>query len=123
CSSAPDIDLFSLYFCCVGASLCDPARVYTKRTPRLYTDQHRAELPTLLLSKGLHMQMFGLQIACLALAGVFGACASAQAMDNVTLITDFGFNGRHAYFFVAIEKGYYRDVDLEVKVVRGQGSV
>ena len=48
---------------------------------------------------------------------------SALALDNVTLITDFGFNGRHAYFFVAIEKGYYKAADLEVKVVRGQGSV
>jgi NitT/TauT family transport system substrate-binding protein len=47
----------------------------------------------------------------------------ARALDNVTLITDFGYNGRHAYFFVAIEKGYYRDADLDVKVVRGQGSV
>ncbi len=44
-------------------------------------------------------------------------------MDNVTFITDFGFNGRHAYVFVAIEKGYYKAADLEVKVVRGQGSV
>jgi NitT/TauT family transport system substrate-binding protein len=47
----------------------------------------------------------------------------ASAVDNVTLITDFGYNGRHAYFFVAIEKGYYKQADLEVKVVRGQGSV
>ena len=47
----------------------------------------------------------------------------AQALDNVTLITDFGYNGRHAYFFVAIEKRYYKDADLDVKVVRGQGSV
>ena len=47
----------------------------------------------------------------------------ARAMDSVTLITDFGYNGRHAYFFVAIEKGYYKDADLDVKVVRGQGSV
>jgi NitT/TauT family transport system substrate-binding protein len=47
----------------------------------------------------------------------------ASAVDNVTLITDFGYNGRHAYFFVAIEKGYYKQADLDVKVVRGQGSV
>ena len=45
------------------------------------------------------------------------------ALDNVTLITDFGFNGRHAYFFDALDKGYYRDAGLEVKIVRGQGSV
>ena len=58
-----------------------------------------------------------------ALGTVVSVVTGAQALDNVTLITDFGFNGRHAYFFVAIEKGYYKDADLEVKVVRGQGSV
>jgi NitT/TauT family transport system substrate-binding protein len=54
---------------------------------------------------------------------VLPARDGALAAENVTLITDFGFNGRHAYFFVAIEKGYYRDAGLEVNVVRGQGSV
>ena len=49
--------------------------------------------------------------------------AKRKCADNVTFITDFGFNGRHAYVFVAIEKGYYKAADLEVKVVRGQGSV
>jgi NitT/TauT family transport system substrate-binding protein len=61
--------------------------------------------------------------ALLMLSGMLFTSDGARALDNVTLITDFGFNGRHAYFFVAIEKGYYRDADLEVKVVRGQGSV
>src|SRR5579883_1992309 len=44
-------------------------------------------------------------------------------LDKVTLVTDFGYNGRHAYFFDALDKGYYRDAGLEVKIVRGQGSV
>jgi len=61
--------------------------------------------------------------AWLMLPGMLFISDGAHALDNVTLITDFGFNGRHAYFFVAIEKGYYKDADLEVKVVRGQGSV
>jgi NitT/TauT family transport system substrate-binding protein len=39
------------------------------------------------------------------------------------LITDFGYNGRHAHFFEALDRGYYRDAGLEVKIVRGQGSV
>jgi NitT/TauT family transport system substrate-binding protein len=49
--------------------------------------------------------------------------SASMAIDNVTLITDFGYNGRHAYFFDALDKGYYRDAGLEVKIVRGQGSV
>jgi NitT/TauT family transport system substrate-binding protein len=43
-------------------------------------------------------------------------------LDKVTFITDFGYNGRHAYFFEALDRGYYRDAGLEVKIVRGQGS-
>jgi NitT/TauT family transport system substrate-binding protein len=44
-------------------------------------------------------------------------------LDRVTLITDFGYYGRHAYFFEALDRGYYRDAGLEVKIVRGQGSM
>ena len=40
-----------------------------------------------------------------ALGAVLSVVPGAQALDDVTLITDFGYNGRHAYFFVAIEKG------------------
>ena len=46
-----------------------------------------------------------------------------EALDSVSLITDFGYNGRHAYFFVALDKGYYKDAGLDVKILRGQGSV
>jgi NitT/TauT family transport system substrate-binding protein len=47
---------------------------------------------------------------------------SVVAADNVTFVTDFGFNGRHAYYYVALDKGYYKDAGLDVKIVRGQGS-
>jgi NitT/TauT family transport system substrate-binding protein len=49
--------------------------------------------------------------------------SASNALDSVTLVTDFGYNGRHAYFFVALDKGYYRDAGLEVKIVRGQGQM
>jgi len=45
-----------------------------------------------------------------------------EAADDVTFVTDFGFNGRHAYYYVALEKGYYKDAGINVKIVRGQGS-
>ena len=51
------------------------------------------------------------------------AAQSAGAADNVTLITDFGYNGRHSYFFVALDKGYYKDAGINVKIVGGKGSV
>jgi NitT/TauT family transport system substrate-binding protein len=49
------------------------------------------------------------------------AAASAQAAET-NFITDFGFNGRHAYFYVAREKGYYKAEGFDVNFVRGQGS-
>jgi NitT/TauT family transport system substrate-binding protein len=46
---------------------------------------------------------------------------SANATE-VNFVTDFGFNGRHAYFYVAREKGYYKAEGFDVNFVRGQGS-
>jgi len=48
---------------------------------------------------------------------------TSRALDNVPLITDYGYTGVHAYFFEALDRGYYRDAGLEVKIVRGQGSM
>jgi NitT/TauT family transport system substrate-binding protein len=47
---------------------------------------------------------------------------ASNALDSVTFTTDFGYYGRNAYFFVALDRGYYRDAGLEVKIVRGQGD-
>jgi NitT/TauT family transport system substrate-binding protein len=51
-------------------------------------------------------------------------CAAGRAIaaDNVTFVTDFGFNGRHAYYFLALDKGYYKDAGINLTIVRGQGS-
>jgi NitT/TauT family transport system substrate-binding protein len=48
--------------------------------------------------------------------------AALARLDRVTFTTDFGYYGRNAYFFVALDRGYYRDAGLEVKIVRGQGD-
>jgi NitT/TauT family transport system substrate-binding protein len=60
----------------------------------------------------------GLMIAAIVLLG----CSAGQAAEKITFVTDFGFNGRHAYYFVAKEKGYYAKHNLDVTIVRGKGS-
>jgi NitT/TauT family transport system substrate-binding protein len=57
-----------------------------------------------------------------ALFALGSASSAADAADKITFVTDFGYNGRHAYYFVALEKGYYARQNLEVDIVRGQGS-
>src|ERR1700676_1853961 len=59
--------------------------------------------------------IFGFALAALG-------AVTAQAADKVSVVMDAGFNGRHAYYFVAIEKGYYEAAGLDVQVMRGQGS-
>jgi NitT/TauT family transport system substrate-binding protein len=48
--------------------------------------------------------------------------SSAHAIE-VNFITDFGYNGRHAYYYVALDKGYYKAEGLDVTILRGQGSI
>lgn len=48
--------------------------------------------------------------------------AGVPATADTNFITDFGFNGRHAYFYVAREKGYYKAEGFDVNFLRGQGS-
>jgi len=61
--------------------------------------------------------------ASAAVAGLLAIAAAIPARaENITFITDFGFNGRHAYYYVALDRGYYRQAGLDVSFVRGNGS-
>jgi NitT/TauT family transport system substrate-binding protein len=64
------------------------------------------------------------------LARFFALAVSAAALGSgaahatdVNFITDFGYNGRHSYFYVALDKGYYKSEGLNVTILRGQGSI
>ena len=59
--------------------------------------------------------------AIVGFVGLVIPCGPVNAADDVTFVTDFGFNGRHAYYYVALEKGYYKDAGINVKIVR-EGS-
>ena len=52
-----------------------------------------------------------------ALAVLTAALASVAAhATEVNFITDFGYNGRHSYFYVALDKGYYKSEGLDVTI-------
>lgn len=67
-------------------------------------------------------RLVGRACAAATLAMLAAVPALAQGAEKITFVTDFGFNGRHAYYFVALDKGYYKDAGLDVTIVRGQGS-
>jgi NitT/TauT family transport system substrate-binding protein len=70
--------------------------------------------------KGKTMKLCARVAVALVLLAVTGLRQADAAELN--FITDFGFNGRHAYFYVAREKGYYKAEGFDVNFVRGQGS-
>ncbi len=64
------------------------------------------------------------RLAFLALALILaGGCGtSAQAPKKSTLLLNYALAGRHAPFFVGIEKGYYKEVGLDLQVLPSSGS-
>lgn len=64
--------------------------------------------------------------AWLLLAGVVGDVGRAQAqapkLTDITFSLDFIVLGRHAPFFVAIEKGFFREEGLNVNIISAKGT-
>lgn len=61
------------------------------------------------------------------LAGAVGALAmprigAAQGVEKIRLLLDWGWLPYHSSFLLAQEKGYFRDVGVEVEVEQGRGS-
>ena len=64
--------------------------------------------------------------AWLLLGGVVGGTGQAQAQEkkltDITFSLDFITLGRHAPFYVAIDKGYYKEEGLNVNIVPAKGT-
>jgi len=62
----------------------------------------------------------------LVLGGVLASAGSSSPrkaqVDSVKYATSFGTFGRDAFVYVAIEKGYFREQNLDVSVVPGLGT-
>lgn len=46
----------------------------------------------------------------------------AQALTPVTFTLDFRALGRHAAWYVALDKGYFKDAGLDVNIIAGMGT-
>lgn len=74
------------------------------------------------MSNRARLVLVAVLAAALALVGGAAARTDAQA-QTVNYATSFGNFGRDAYVYVAIEKGFFREAGLDVKVTPGTGSV
>jgi len=66
-----------------------------------------------------------LAFAGLAIAGSMTTSAIAQSAKKITFLTNYVYNGRHAPFFVGLEKGFYKEAgfDIDIKPATGSGFV
>jgi NitT/TauT family transport system substrate-binding protein len=60
-------------------------------------------------------------VAALA-AALMPMVASAQGAKKITFLTNYVFNGRHAPFFVGVEKGFYKEAGFDVQIQPATGS-
>jgi NitT/TauT family transport system substrate-binding protein len=62
-------------------------------------------------------------VGLLAVAAVvFASCSAASANEDVRFALNWLVSGRNAGYFVALDKGFYKDQGLNVSISRGNGS-
>jgi NitT/TauT family transport system substrate-binding protein len=74
----------------------------------------------MIVERSRHDIRHGLGVMLLVLAALWSG--PAWAAESVTLRLDWSILGVHAPFYVALERGYYRDAGLDVKISEGKGS-
>jgi NitT/TauT family transport system substrate-binding protein len=69
-----------------------------------------------------HLLLAAAVLLGLALPWPAGGLAQQKPLRPYTLILDFVPTGEYIPHYTALEKGYYREEGLDVKILRGQGS-
>jgi NitT/TauT family transport system substrate-binding protein len=61
----------------------------------------------------------------LTLVGGLPPASNAQELKKITFLTNYVYNGRHAPFFVGLEKGFFKEAgfDIDIKPATGSGFV
>ncbi len=77
---------------------------------------------TRLARPSLARYLTGALLVTTALLWPAGGDAQQKPLRPYTLILDFVPTGEYIPHYTALEKGYYRDEGLDVKILRGQGS-
>jgi len=70
----------------------------------------------------LSRRRFGQGLGAAALASALPRPAIAQSLTKVRMVLNWRYQGPQSWFFLAEDKGYFRDAGLEVLIDQGNGS-
>jgi NitT/TauT family transport system substrate-binding protein len=68
------------------------------------------------------MKRKGLMLSLIAAAALSAFAAPASAQEKFPFRLNWTLYGEHAPFFVALDKGFYKDEGLDVEILEGSGS-
>src|SRR6185503_14906060 len=68
------------------------------------------------------MKRTGMLLALAAILAVTTLTSSAKAQDKFPFRLNWTLYGEHALFFVALDKGFYKEEGLDVEILEGSGS-
>jgi NitT/TauT family transport system substrate-binding protein len=69
-----------------------------------------------------HMNNLFKAMVGVAAAIAFTGTVEAQGLTKIRFTTDWKIQGGHAWYYLAGEKGYFRDAGLDVTIDQGEGS-
>jgi NitT/TauT family transport system substrate-binding protein len=61
-------------------------------------------------------------VAAMATAPLIARAQSDRPPEKITFLLDFTPYGKHAPFFAALDKGFWKDAGFDVTIVKGEGS-
>jgi NitT/TauT family transport system substrate-binding protein len=72
----------------------------------------------------LRFAFFGVVGVCVAVGVSFDTvrAQTARQPEKITFLLDFTPYGKHAPFFAALDKGFWKDAGFDVTIVKGEGS-
>ena len=74
------------------------------------------------MNRAIRIALAFLAVVLVLAAVPAGGPAQTKPLKSYTLILDFVPTGEYIPHYTALEKGWYRDEGLDVKILRGQGS-
>jgi NitT/TauT family transport system substrate-binding protein len=77
------------------------------------------------ITSSFHSAIAAAAVTCvlgLVLCASFGLAQTGRPLEKITFLLDFVPYGKHAPFYVAMDKGFWRDAGFDGKIVGGEGS-